>query len=142
YEIIEVDEILESWDLERFNKNPVLMWAHDYYCAPIGKAQEVTAGPGGKLSMRVVFDVDEDSEKIWRKYRDGFMKAFSVGFQRGEETVEQGAERPLIRLRNNELLELSAVPIPRDAGALVETAARQTVMSARQLARQYTSLNG
>jgi len=117
---IEVDEVIESWALERFSRNPVILWAHDSSQPPIARAIKLVEGPRGRLEMRLVFAKHQKAEEVFAMYRDGFLSAFSVGFTRGVETLEQRKSKPLLRIKHAELLEVSAVPVPADEKALVK----------------------
>lgn len=110
-----------SWDLKHFKKNPVILWAHNLTFGedrpPIGKAVNV-ALKDGKLVFDIKFDMaDPFAADIFRKYKEGFLNAFSVGFipHSVERLENEEAERIL---KNNELLELSAVPVPANPEAL------------------------
>lgn len=119
-----------SWDLKHFKKNPVILWAHNLTFGedrpPIGKAAKVKV-----VDNQLVFDIQFDmadpfAADIFRKYKEGFLNAFSVGFiphqiQRYDEEGNQ-LENPV--LRDNELLELSAVPVPANPEALNALRAR------------------
>jgi len=37
----------DGWKLDNFRNNPVILWGHDKYCLPIGKA------PDGWLSLTI-----------------------------------------------------------------------------------------
>lgn len=113
-----------SWDLKHFKKNPVILWAHNLTFGedrpPIGKAMKVKVVDNA-LTFDIQFDMaDPFAADIFRKYKEGFLNAFSVGFiphtiQRYTDTGEQ-LDAPV--LRDNELLELSAVPVPANPEAL------------------------
>lgn len=113
-----------SWDLKHFKKNPVILWAHNLTLGedrpPIGKAVKVGVKED-KLVFNIQFDMaDPFAADIFRKYKEGYLSAFSVGFiphtiQRFDENGEQ-LEAPV--LKDNELLELSAVPVPANPEAL------------------------
>ena len=117
------DVIMASgWDLEAYARNPVLMWAHDYSRAPIG-----TAGVGvrGKqLHAAMSFDLpDPFAAEIDRKYRQGFLRAVSVGFR---PTVPPKANKSDgWTFSNVELLEISAVPVPAHPAALAKIMAHR-----------------
>lgn len=113
-----------SWDLKNFKKNPVMLWAHNLSFGedrpPIGKLTKIKI-EDGKLLFDAQFDMEDPfAADIFRKYKEGFLNAFSVGFiphtiQRYDE-----AGQPLdsIVLHDNELLEMSAVPVPANPEAL------------------------
>lgn len=97
----------EEWDLDNYRRNPVVLWVHDYMGRnlPIGRAD--VRVDGGRLVADVIFDSeDEFARQVEGKYRRGFLNAVSVGW--GDE-----GER-------NELLDISAVPVPADPDALIE----------------------
>lgn len=125
-----------GWQLANFRKNPVFMPAHDYTEWPIGQAldvygDQVGSGKNARKRLRfLVFFADEKenplADKILKLYRGNFLRAASVGFipkraayfpETDDEAVELGLPvgnvHPQPRLLpENELLELSAVPIP------------------------------
>lgn len=114
----------ESWDLKHYKKNPVILWAHNLTMGedrpPIGRAVKVKV-QDGKLVFDIKFDMaDPFAADIFRKYKEGFLNAFSVGFiphtiQRNDE---EGQPLDSTILKDNELLELSAVPVPANPEAL------------------------
>lgn len=97
--------------LEDYMKNPVVLWAHDYRGnrPPIGRAEHLEkTGDGKKLRARVRFDMaDPFAAEIDRKYREGYLNAVSIGWNPLDSD-------------SWELLDLSAVPVPGDADALIE----------------------
>ena len=76
-----MDEVLSpsGVDLKSFKKNPVVLWAHNYNQPPIGKALWIKRDGEGIVS-KVQFAKTEFAQEIFNLYKDGFMKAFSVGF--------------------------------------------------------------
>jgi HK97 family phage prohead protease len=109
-----------TWDLKSFKKNPVILWAHNLTMGedrpPIGKAVNVEV-KAGKLLFDIQFDMkDPFAADIWRKYKEKFLNAFSVGFISHKVELADGNEPPI--LKDNELLELSAVPVPANPAAL------------------------
>lgn len=113
----------EGWDLGNFIKNPVVPWGHDYYMPPVAKATEIGI-VNGKLMFRPKFasiaELSEDPanpsdwakfvDTIFRMYKGGYLRAFSVGFipkeMDGDTFIKQ------------ELLEVSAVTVPSNPNAL------------------------
>lgn len=99
----------ESWDLANFQKNPVLMFAHDYSKPPVGVAANVRL-ENGKLVFEPQFHaITPMAEQVAAMYDAGVMSAFSVGFQPKE--TQRGTTL--------ELLEISCVPVPANPNALV-----------------------
>ena len=119
-EVIKAD----GWDLKNYKKNPVFMWAHRYDQPPIGKATSVKA-KDGKLTFKIEFadkDTYEFADTIYRLYKGGFMSATSVGFMPDTDAIEEGdgEKAPRRTYTKQELLELSAVPVPSNPDALVQ----------------------
>ena len=135
-------------DLKNFNANPVLLGIHDY--------EQVTIGHVLSLEIRekdiiaeFVFAKDDLGQRYETRYKDGDMRAFSIGFAQKKDgvvelwswwddepeikdiTVElpDGTEKkisfkgmdqvPHRIFTNWELLELSAVPVPANPEALL-----------------------
>lgn len=109
-------------DMSNYKKNPVVLWAHDYSLPPIGKALWVKKDGEGILS-KVKFASTEFAQEIFQLYKEGFMKAFSVGFipkETQEHDVKESdrGKKPYRTFRKWELLEYSAVPVPANPEAL------------------------
>lgn len=118
----------EGWRTENFERNPVILWAHDYRSLPIGRGTVVDSD-SGSLRIAVEFDQsDPFARTVQRKYRDGFLNAVSVGWdwvrEDGSpidfETWISNSDEDLARQLWYDLLETSAVPVPADADALLE----------------------
>lgn len=145
-DIIEVS----GWDTKEFMKNPVFLWAHDPSVPPIGKVTNVRKVRAKGEDRRLEVDVDfagleqshELAESVYRLYRDGFMRAVSVGFRvRGyrkpdeDEREQLGLKEYGMVITAAELLEVSAVPVPADPGALLTSkAARADLVRMRDAA--------
>lgn len=112
-----LDLRLEGGDLSRFRSNPIVGYGHDYWGRgdlPIGRADR-TWVDDDRLMMDVTFDQgDEFAREVERKYREGFLNSFSIGFN-AEIDRDTGA------IENWELLEVSAVPMAMDSNAVVES---------------------
>lgn len=109
----------DAWrgGLSEFSQNPVLLWAHDYRVPPIGKAADLEIDDRG-LKFTASFANTEFANEIWGLYRDGFLNAFSVGFQPG--AWEEREEGEGLTFTEVSLMEISAVPVPANPHALVE----------------------
>jgi hypothetical protein len=109
--------VMDTGDLARFQANPVVGYGHSYWGRdglPIGRADQ-TWIDGDKLKMDITFDPEDDfAQTVERKYRGGFLNAFSIGFDVwgiDDSGTPEGWE----------LFEVSAVPLPMDPNALVES---------------------
>jgi len=107
----------EGIDQKNFRKNPVVVWAHDYSMLPIGKAEFVKRS-GNQLISRMKFADHEFANEVFNLYKDGFLKAFSIGFIPKEWEDGDGKKTPYRTYKKWELLEYSAVPIPANPEAL------------------------
>lgn len=112
-----------GWRVEDFRKSPVFLWAHNKTSLPLGV---VDANVGKRLNASVVFDQEDDfARKVESKYRRGFLRAVSVGW---DFVDGQGARLNAQRLSHTQirdsafynLTELSGVPVPADPDALME----------------------
>jgi len=114
-----MDEVLspEGVDLTKFKKNPVVLFAHDYHQPPIGKALWIKKDGDGILS-KMQFANTAFAQEIFNLYKDGFMKAFSVGFIPKDFTDGDGKKTPSRTYNKWEMLEYSAVPVPANPEAL------------------------
>lgn len=121
------DVVAQDFDISRYEGNPIVAWAHDYTLPPVGKAVGLTL-EGGTLVARIKWDDSEANplgQTVAHQYREGFLSAVSVGFAPGKSTAraELPEDHPAagptgIYFEQNELLEISAVPIPANADAL------------------------
>lgn len=108
----------EGWDLKNYKKNPVLLWMHNIreVRPPIGKVVKLWiegSGKRAKLMFSPKFDLqDPFASDIFRKFKEGFLNTFSVGFM----PIEQ--EDNIYKAQ--ELLEISAVPVPANPQAQVQ----------------------
>ena len=134
-----VGDIIEvaGWQLKNYKTNPVFMWAHRYGDPPIGKATRVWKSEG-KLKFHIEFadaETYEFADTIYKLYQGGFLSAVSVGFEPIEwEDIEQKGDSlgRGTRFKKQDLLELSAVPVPANAEALMN-AREAGVITTKQL---------
>lgn len=120
---------MDGADLGRFDANPVVGYGHSYWGRdglPIGRSDK-TWIDGDRLKMDIVFDQDDDfARKVERKYRNKIMNAFSIGFDVwniDDAGVPEGWE----------LFEVSAVPLPMDPNAIVESGRSDQLALVRHL---------
>lgn len=102
-----------EWILGHYRKNPILLWAHDSWEPPVGKAEWIKTDEKGLLSKIRFADTVRGNE-IFYLYKEGMLNAFSVGFRATRDEKD-----PTI-FRKCELYENSCVPIPANVEALAE----------------------
>ncbi len=115
-----------NWDLKRFLANPVILWAHNRSedRLPVGHAKNVRV-EAGELLMTVVFDeVTDFDDHVFKKYVNGTLKGFSVGFNPRTIRAEKIGGQEVVVLDDNELFEVSCVPIPSNPEALARARTR------------------
>lgn len=117
-----------GWDTEAYKANPVFLWLHgldEGHLLPIGKVPKVW-GEGKQLLAHVQWDkADPFATEVQGKYQRGFLKAVSVGFRplefaeiKPESDKRAKGMMPSIAFLKQELLEISAVPVPANPRAL------------------------
>jgi len=130
--------------IEDFMKNPVLLDAHNYREASVGKFVDLYVKDNA-LCGRVEFAPTEAGMKYWALYSGGYQRAFSVGFipnkahevsdkeiESGKATVQVAGEDIEVEVNANlrtiftdiELLETSCVPVPCNRESLSQLAIR------------------
>ncbi len=110
----------DGWVLDSYRENPVLLWAHDYRQPAIGRAAKMWNEPH-RLMATMEFAPTEFAQEIAALYRSGFQWGVSVGFKplRYEECRDEKTGAFLgLRFLEQELLEVSAVPVPANRSAL------------------------
>ena len=112
--------VAAGWQLAAYRQNPVFLWAHDYTRPVIGRAAAVWPEPG-LLLARMEFAPTEFASEVAALYRSGYQQGVSVGFKplRYEERRQEQTGAFLgLRFLEQELLEVSAVPVPANRQAL------------------------
>lgn len=115
-----------TWRLENYRANPVILFGHSSYSPPVGKA--VVEVVDGKLVARITFDTSPENELgrlMATQYAGGFMSTVSVGFRSYRQVARnqlplddpRRGEKGMV-LYDNELLEISCVPIPANPKAV------------------------
>jgi len=119
-----------SWKLDGYRQNPVILWAHDASLPPVGRAVDIGVRDG-RLMATIEWDRGHDlGATVARQFAEGFLSAVSVGFRPGRtmmagELPEGDARRMSLGkygvvYLDNELLEVSAVPVPANGAALAQ----------------------
>jgi HK97 family phage prohead protease len=111
----------DGWILDNWKKNPSFCWAHQYAEPTIGKGIDVQI-IDKQLVITVEFADAETypfADTIYKLYLGGFLNAVSVGFIPIEwETGGKKDGDPKKIYTKQELLEVSAVPVPSNPDAL------------------------
>lgn len=112
----------DGWRLENYRRNPVALFGHDATALPIGKSPNVKIA-GSQLLGTILFAPPELSDFAHRCFgmvKGGFLSCVSVGFRPIRWEWAKDATRPMgINFIEQELLEISVVPIPANARALL-----------------------
>jgi HK97 family phage prohead protease len=117
-----------GWQLENFEANPVALFGHDASSVEnvIGRATSVRV-EGNRLVGEIEFmeaSVNPNAEIVYQMVKGGYLHAVSVGFQPLDWAMTKDKTRPGgIDFKRQELLEISIVPIPANANALVQAKA-------------------
>lgn len=114
----------QKWDLTRYEANPVVLWAHNSGLGqaepPIGYASDVRV-ESGQLKAKVTFVDAEASplaERVWAGVKQKSIRGLSVGFRSRSSRVEQRDGKDIVVLSDNELFEISFVPVPSNSETL------------------------
>lgn len=114
-----------GWVTNNYQKNPVFLWGHRSSDPPIGKTISLSIQKDPPALIQVVEFAKKETypfaDTIFNLYRDGFMSAVSVGFRPLEKPkmiVDEKDNFTGYEFTKQELLELSAVPIPANPEAL------------------------
>jgi HK97 family phage prohead protease len=119
------EEIVEQvWDLRRYQTNPVVLFAHDSHELPIGRAENVRV-EGGALRARIVFAsaaANPKADGVWQLVKERMVSGVSVGFVPRQLRKEMRGGKEITVLSENELYEISIVPVPANPDAAIARA--------------------
>jgi len=115
-----------GWKLDNYRRNPVFLWAHRSGEPPIGKCVEVRTEENPPALVQKVEFADAETypfaSTIFNLYKGKFLRAVSVGFMPLEHPKairdENNDQMTGWEFTNQELLELSAVPVPANPEAV------------------------
>ncbi len=107
---------------KNFMKNPVIPFAHKYRDLPVAKALKIWKGKEGNKPVTYFtakFADFEFADTVFRLLKEGFLNAFSIGFQprSWEDSKEDGIGWTRYYTKTD-LLEISVVPVPANPEAL------------------------
>jgi HK97 family phage prohead protease len=119
--------------LTSFKANPVILACHQHRLSngssPVigSAAPESIVITDDALKFTLRFAATPLGDEYWTLYRDGHMRAFSIGFMPKAWEDRKDEKLGFIRTFTKvELYEISAVPVPANPDALVEMAASKT----------------
>lgn len=127
--------VQQGWRTSDFMKNPVILWAHNYYETPIGKAVEISITPDA-LSAKIQFvpeEVDPFAGKVAKLVAGGYLRTVSVGFMvyksepLNADDLKQRPDMKYGQRLYGDLLEISIVPVPANPEALNENGYSEVV---------------
>jgi len=105
----------EAWTkggLQNFEKNPIILFNHDYD-RPIGRATGMKAGPNGlELECKISKNAPGNVAAL---VKDGVLGAFSVGFK--VKDADYLKETDGLMIKDAELFEVSVVSVPCNQAA-------------------------
>ena len=113
-----MDDIIlkDAWDLRNYEKNPILLFNHNYN-EPIGVAELVEVRSGG---LYLEGKISGSCSKICELIKAGVLRTFSVGFW--PKDVKYVPENDGFIIKEAELLEVSVVSVPANADATFSVA--------------------
>lgn len=109
----------EAWTqggLKNFEKNPILLFNHNYD-TPIGKVTDFETDAKG---LRVKGTISKAAGPYRELIKDGVLSTFSVGFLIKDADYDSGAN--IFVIKNAELLEVSVVSVPCNQDATFSVA--------------------
>lgn len=130
--------LVQDWNLDRFNKNPVVLWAHG---GGWGSTDELPLGRctrcevvNNQLEATIEFagaDINDRAERVFQAFRQGFIRAVSVGFNPHSYRWEMRDDIEVLVFSDNELVELSVVPVGSNPDALARALAARSTPAAK-----------
>lgn len=114
-------------DLKAFRTNPVVLWAHnrgfDTPPPPVARVERLWIRDGNLMGTVKFPDpgVHALADTLQGLVSTGFLNAVSIGFRPIETSFDE--ERGGTNFLRTELVELSLVPVPMNASALIEMSA-------------------
>jgi len=115
-DVIKADAWKQAGALDNYLKNPVVLAYHDMN-RPIGRTIEHTADNKG---LRITAKISKAAGDIAQLIKDGILSTFSIGFIVKDADYDQKTD--IFVIKEVELLEVSVVTIPANAGATFSVA--------------------
>lgn len=111
-----------GWQLENYKRNPTFLWAHESREFPIGKALETWVDPDAlrQITQHPTAEEYAKADTFFRLAKGGYVNTVSVGFMPLKWLLNEERGPLAMDFLEQELLEVSAVPIPSNPQALIE----------------------
>lgn len=110
----------ESWRLDHYKANPVVLYAHDAWDLPIGQCTRVEVR-GGQLECTIKFsEATQKAKEVWALVLEKTLRAVSVGFRPVNGSYEMVDGEEVWVWRDCLLKEISVVAIPSNPEALAK----------------------
>lgn len=113
--------VKSNWSLDRFNANPVVLWAHRRDEVPIGTA--VAEVKGKRLVADITFPPEGEfarADEVYKAWKAKLLRGISVGFYPHTVTFEKKNDVEVMVMDDNELLEISFVPVQSNPETLAD----------------------
>ena len=121
----------DGWVLDNFRRNPSFLFAHRSDQPPVGQVTNIGVDVSTRQLIAKVKFADAKTypfaDTVFRLYQGKFLRAVSVGFlplERPERREHEDGDDDMrlgFIFPRNELLELSAVPVPANPEALARS---------------------
>lgn len=108
-----------TWNFKDYLKNPIVLWGHNPEEPEnvLGTASNLSVSKDGSqttATLNFAVDVNPKAAMVFQMIKAGVLRTVSVGFR--NHSLEWDDDTPV--LKDNDLLEISVVPIPANAGAV------------------------
>jgi len=136
--------VAKGGDFTNYLKNPVVLFAHNYQELPIAKTLWIKQ-TGSKITAKAKFADVGMADDVYKLYKGGFLKAFSIGFipnKRHQPSPKEIEKRPELANVWNiidewELLEFSAVPVPSNPEALTQAVKSKAISLTTEMLKEF-----
>ena len=115
---------------DNFMKNPVVLYSHNRVGPfeftndlPVGKVLSLKK-MAKKMEAKVKFtpeDLHPDGYKLFRMYKEGFLRAFSIGYKEIKSSIKEVGDTVIKVLDKIDLAELSVAIIPANPNAIAKS---------------------
>lgn len=103
---------------DAFRQNPVILWNYESGEMPIGKVMDLRV-EGSNLVAEIIFadkSVNPNGPRVKKAFEQGYLNAVSIGYiPKKTKKLDQN----YLLIEEAELVEISVVPVPADANALM-----------------------